>query len=622
MQSITLPFAAAIALALPFTTSAQTAGTATDLDDVVVTATRTVVGTNAALAPVEVIDRAQIERSQARSLPDLLRGRAGISMSNQGGPGKLTTLFMRGSESDHVLVLIDGVRVGSATSGLVSFQDLPIDLIERVEIVRGPRSSLYGSEAIGGVIHIFTRRDTSGFAPRLHVGTGSHDLREIGAGVGARSERSWFGADYAYRQTDGINACDVATPSPFAGCFISEPQPDRDGYRNTALSLRGGIQFNSAWSLDAHATRAEAENDFDGDFVNRSETVQQIVGGTLRWRATDTLDLQLTAGRNKDASDNLLNGQFQGYFDTDRDSATLQGDFSLGDISRAGDQLLTLGADWLRDRVDSDTPFEETSRGNRAAFAQYQGSVGEHALQASVRRDDNDQFGHYTTGAAAWGLNIAQDWRITAGYGTAFKAPTFNELYFPFFGNAALRPEESATWEAGLRYTNRRFNARVDAFHTEVDDLITFDAAIFLPNNIQRARMRGAEVGVDTELLQWTLDASASFLDTENLTGFNAGNELPRRARSSVRVDLDRSFGDFGVGLTGVAEGARYDDVGNTRRLPGYATLDVRAQYTLTPAWTLQARIANVLDRDYQTAAFFNQPGREGFVTLRYAPAR
>lgn len=617
MQSITLPLAAAIALALPFTTLAQTAGAATDLDDVVVTATRTAVGTNAALAPVEVIDRAQIERSQARSLPDLLRGRAGISMSNQGGAGKLTTLFMRGSESDHVLVLIDGVRVGSATSGLVSFQDLPIDLIERVEIVRGPRSSLYGSEAIGGVIHIFTRRDQSGLAPRAHVGTGSHDLREFGAGVGARGERGWFGADYAYRQTDGINACDVATPSPFAGCFISEPQPDRDGYRNTALSLRGGTQFNAAWSLEAHATRAEGESDFDGDFVNRSETVQQIVGGTLRWRATDTLDLQLTAGRNKDASDNLLNGLFQSYFDTDRDSATLQGDLSLG-----GDQLLTLGLDWLRDRVDSGTPFKETSRGNRAAFAQYQGSLGEHALQASIRRDDNDQFGQHTTGAAAWGLNIARDWRITAGYGTAFKAPTFNELYYPFFGNPALRPEESATWEAGLRYTGRRFNARLDAFHTDVDDLITFDIDLLLPNNIQRARMRGAEVGIDMELMQWTVDASASFLDTENLSGFNAGNELPRRARSSARVDLDRRFGDFGVGLTGVAEGARHDDVGNTRRLPGYATFDLRAQYTLTPAWLLQARVANLLDRDYETAAFFNQPGREWFVTLRYAPAR
>ena len=617
MQFRTLSFAVACALASPFPAFAQAPGDATDLDEVVVTATRTATTIDAALAPVEVIERAEIERSQARSLPELLRGRAGISLSNQGGAGKLTTLFMRGSESDHVLVLIDGVRMGSATSGLVSFQDLPVDLIDRIEIVRGPRSSLYGSEAIGGVIQIFTRRDARGHAPRLRVGAGSNGLRELGAGFDTRGERGWFGADYSYRHTDGINACDVATPSPFAGCFISAPQPDRDGYENIALSVRGGIDFNPAWSLETHALRAEGENDFDGDFVNRSETLQQVVGGTLRWHASDALDLHMTAGRNKDASDNFLDGVFNGYFATDRDSATLQGDLALGP-----QQLLTLGLDWLRDRADSDTPYDETTRGNRAAFAQYQATLGPHALQASVRRDDNDQFGRHTTGAAAWGLDFADQWRVTAGYGTAFKAPTFNELYYPFFGNPSLRPESSKSWEAGLRYRGARFNARLDGFHTDVDDLITFDADIFLPNNIQRARMRGAELGIDGELLQWQVAASASYLDTENRSGFDAGNELPRRARSSARLELDRTFGALGVGLTGVAEGARFDDVANSRRLPGHATFDLRAQYLLASAWTLQARVANVLDRDYETVAFFNQPGREWFVTLRYAPAR
>ncbi|HSM10389.1 MAG TPA: TonB-dependent vitamin B12 receptor [Lysobacter sp.] len=617
MQSRTLSFAVvACALAAP-TVTAQTLDTTTDLDEIVVTATRTAASADAALAPVEVIDRAAIERSQARSLPDLLRGRAGISLSNQGGAGKLTTLFMRGSESDHVLVLIDGIRVGSATSGLVSFQDLPIDLIERIEIVRGPRSSLYGSEAIGGVIQIFTRRDARGLAPRMHVGAGSNGLREFGAGFGARGERGWFGADYSHRRTDGIDACKVATPSPWAGCFISAPQPDRDGYHNTALSARGGIDFNPAWSLEAHALRAEGENDFDGDFVNRSETLQQVAGGTLRWRPSDALELHLTGGRNKDASDNFRDGVFNGDFATDRDSATLQADVAL-----AGNQLLTLGVDWLRDRADSTTPYDKATRGNRAVFAQHQASVGAHALQASLRSDDNDQFGRHTTGAAAWGMDIAGDWRVTAGYGTAFKAPTFNELYYPFFGNPTLRPEESRSWEAGLRYDGPRLDWRLDGFHTEVDDLIAYDGSIFLPNNIERARMRGAEIGIDSQLLQWTLAASASWLDTRNRSGIHAGNRLARRARNSARIELDRSFGDWAMGLTGVAEGARFDDVANSRRLPGYATLDLRAQVALAPAWSLQARVANVLDRDYETAAFFNQPGREWFLTLRYAGSR
>lgn len=621
----------AIALGLPVAAVAQTASgadDATDLDQVIVTATRTAVTVDAALAAVEVIDREQIQRSQARSLPDLLRGRAGISLSNQGGAGKLTTLFLRGSESDHVLVLIDGVRVGSATSGLAAFQDLPVALIDRIEIVRGPRSSLYGSEAIGGVIQIFTRRDRGALTPRASATVGSNGLAEGSAGIGSGGGRGWFGIDAAYQHSDGIDACDVATPTPFSGgCFIATPEPDRDGYRNRSLSLRGGITASNTLSFAAHALRAEGRNAYDGDFVNLSKTVQQIIGGKATWKPSDRVQVQLSAGRNTDASDNYLH-KFDafsgtsveadmGWFDTDRDSATLQGDFGIGE-----GQLLTLGLDWLRDNVDSDTPFDRTARSNRAAFAQYQGTFGAQSLQASLRRDDNDQFGGHTTGGAAWGVEFADRWRATVGYGTAFKAPTFNELYFPFFGNPTLRPERSRSWELGLRYRGDAFNWRLDGFRTDVDDLIAFDIALFAPNNIERARMQGAELGFDTRIAEWNLDASASVVDTENRAGFNAGNQLPRRARHSARVELDRAFGAFRLGLTGVSEGARYDDVANTRRLGGYATLDLRAEYVLTSAWTLQARAANVFDRDYETASFYNQPGRELLLTLRYAPVR
>ncbi len=614
---ITALLATACTLALSHAAHAQDA---TTLDEVVVTSNRTPISANDALTPVEVIDREQILRSQARSLPDLLRGRAGISMSNQGGQGKLTTMFLRGSESDHVLVLVDGIRVGSATSGLVSFQDIPVDLIDRVEIVRGPRSSLYGSEAIGGVIQVFTRRDKSGFAPRISAGGGSNGLTEYGVGFGGRGTRGWFGADYQYRQTQGINACDgYFNPLTFegAGCFI-EPgtQPDRDGYTSNALSLRGGIDFNEHWSLEGHALRNEGDNEFDGDFTDRSETVQQVIGGKLRWRPSESVDLHLTAGRNVDASDNFLHDVYQDFFSTNRDSATLQGDFGI-----ARDQLVSVGLDWLRDSVDSTTDYDETERDNKAAFVQYQGKFGAQSLEASVRRDDNEQFGGHTTGSAAWGLAFAQNWRITAGYGTAFKAPTFNELYYPFFSNADLRPEESKTWELGLAYRSDAFNARLDTFSTDVDDLIAYDASLGLPNNIDRARMRGAELGVDTTFAEWTLAGAISYLDTENRSGFYEGNELARRAKNSARIDLDRAFGAFRFGLTANGEGKRYDDVANTRRLPGYGTLDLRAEYAINADLTVQARVANVFDHNYETAAFYNQAGREWFLTLRYAPS-
>jgi vitamin B12 transporter len=611
-----LPLSLAIAAVLPGTAFAANADAGDELDEVVVTATRTAVTTDAALAPVEVIGRDEILRAQATSLADLLRGRAGINITNQGGDGKLTTMFVRGSESDHVLVLIDGVRVGSATSGLVSFQDLPVSLIDRIEIVRGPRSSLYGSEAIGGVIQIFTRRDRGDASFRFHAGAGSHGRREGGIGIGGGSERGWFGLDAGFKRTDGIDACRGAGFPVFAGCFV-DGQTDRDGYTQHAFSLRGGVNIGDSVVLQGHGLRVSGENEYDGSFVDNSDIVQQVVGATLKWQAGERVAVQFAAGSNKDESENFLGTVSAGEFATQRDSASVQADFTLAER-----QVLTAGLDWLRDRVDSDTGYDDTRRSNRAVFAQYQGGFGAHDLQLAVRRDDNDQFGGKTTGSAAWGMGFAEHWRVTASYGTAFKAPTFNELYFPFFGNPDLRPEHSKTFDLGLAWRGERTRVALNAFETRVDDLIAYDGSIFLPNNIEKTRLRGAELQVDTAVFGWNIVGAASWLDPENRApGLNDGKDLPRRARETARIDVDRAFGDFSVGLTGVANGERYDDLGNTRRVDGFATLDLRAEYRFAQHWTLQARVANVFDEQYETTSFYNQPGRTWSLMLRFQPA-
>ena len=608
------PLAIAIAGALSFNAYAQS-NNADDLDQVIVTATRTAITTDDALAPVEVISREMIARSQATSLTDLLRGRAGINLSNQGGAGKLTSVFVRGSESDHVLVLIDGVRIGSATSGQAAFQDLPVALIDRIEIVRGPRSSLYGSDAIGGVIQIFTRRDRGEASLHFNIGAGSHGYRAGGVGVGGSAARGWFGIDAGFQRTDGINACNGLEDNInfiYAGCFVND-QTDRDGYENHSFSARGGVDISESVTLQANALYVSGHTDYDGSFVDNSDIKQQALGAQLRWKAHDRVDLRFNVGSNHDGSDNFIGSAPNGDFASRRDSASAQADIALAEA-----QLLTLGVDWLRDRIDSDTDFDNTRRANRAAFAQYQARFGANDVQLAVRRDDNDQFGSETTGTAAWGVNIADAWRITASYGTAFKAPTFNELYFPFFGNPALRPESSKTFEIGLAWRGDTTRVRLDVFSTDVKDLIAYNAAIFLPDNIQEARLRGAELRVDSKLFGWDIGASASWLDPEDRT---TGNDLARRARETARIDVDRGFGKFRLGFTGVAQGARYDDLANRRRIGGHATLDLRAEYVFADDWTLQGRIANAFDKDYQTAAFYNQPGREFFVTLRYRRA-
>lgn len=611
MMSRPLSLAVLAALALP----AQAQSTRT-LDELVVTANRAPVAVRDVIAPVEVIDREEIERSQARSLPDLLRGRAGISIGNQGGLGKLTTVFLRGAESDHVLVLVDGVRMGSATSGLVSFQDLPVDLVDRIEIVRGPRSSLYGSEAIGGVIQIFTRRDRGAITPRLAVGAGSHDTYEASAGIGGQAGRGWFGADASRQQSRGFNACRGAGAPLFVGCFTTEP--DRDGYTRDSLSVRGGLDLADGWRLEGNALSAEADNEYDGSFVNRSEIVQQVLGGSVAWTPSQRATLRLSAGRNRDGSRNYRSSTiFNNFFSTDRDSASLQGDFAL-----AAGQRLSTGFEWQHDTVRSTTAYNRRERGDRALFAQYQADFGAFDLQASARHDDNDQFGDHATGNLALGVEFGGGWRATLGGGNAFKAPTFNELYFPGFSNSDLDPERSRTVEAGIGWSSAALSLRLDAYRTDVDDLIAYDFATFRPANIQRARLRGAELTLDTTLAGWAVNGSLSRVDARDTTVPGQERWLPRRARSSARVDLDRDLGRFRLGFTAAGEGARYDDLGNTRRLGGFATLDVRAETAISRDWRLQARVANLFDRDYETVQYYVQPGRTWFLTLRYAPAR
>ena len=616
--------ALATALSLPSLAFAQS-DDAKDLDNVVVTATRTAITADTALAAVEVIDRKDIEQSAARSLPELLRGRAGITLVNQGGLGKLSTLFLRGTESDHTLFLVDGVRVGNATSGLASLQDIPLEQLERIEIVRGPRSSLYGADAIGGVIQLFTRRGSgdAGVRGRGQARVGSQGLLEASAGVDLRGARGGVGVDLAHQSSDGINACsgfyDPATWQG-AGCFIVPgTHPDRDGYRNNSATLRADYAPNEAWQFDARALRAAGHNDYDGDYVDNSDIVQQVVGGSVRWKASEAAQLKLSVGRNTDTSDNHVGSSFANRFDTTRDSASLQGDFSV-----ATGHALTAGFDWLRDRADVQdpwTPFPPVSRGNRAAFAQYQGKLNAHDLQASLRRDDNDQFGGKTTGGIAWGYGFGEGWRVTASHATAFKAPSFNELYYPYFGNPMLRPESARSSELSLRHDNGGWQWQLNAYRNDIDDLIVYDTAIFAANNIESARIRGVELTASGRLGAWDVRGQLGTLDARNLsTGGNHGKRLPRRSQRSARIDLDRDLGDLGFGISGIAEGARWDDVANTLRVGGYGTVDARASWRFAAGWTLQASLVNAFDRRYETTAYYNQPGREWSLGLRWQP--
>ncbi|MBB5734946.1 vitamin B12 transporter [Xanthomonas arboricola] len=612
----------AVGLSLCVATLAH-AEAAIDLDQVVVTASRTAQTQDQTLAPVTVIDRAQIERRQVNSLQDLLRGEAGVALANNGGPGKPTSLFLRGTESDQVVVLIDGVRIGSATSGGAALQDLPIEQIERIEIVRGPFSSLYGSEALGGVIQIFTRRPQGRLVPTFSAAAGSDNARRYSAGLAGRSEGDlsesggWYSANAVHDETDGINA--------YLDTSSSDYDPDRDGYRNDSLSMQGGWRFNRQWDADVHALRAQSRNEYDGSAFggNLSKGVQQAVGGRVRYAPTDAVKLTASVGSSSDFSDAYYDGAYLSTYDTRRKQGALQADIAAG----AG--LFTVGFDWQRDAIASSDNYDADSRIDRAAFAQWQQSFGAQSLQASLRRNDNSQFGGKTTGSLLWGWDVAEHLRLTASYGTAFKAPTFNELYYPDFGNPLLGPETSSSAELGLRGSYGWGTWTLSAFQTRIDDLIAYDASLVdaahpfgQPNNIDQARIRGVEAGYATELAGWTVRGALTWLQPQADGEVNNGNWLPRRARQSGRIDADRNFGAFGVGASLFGSGKRFDDLANTERLAGYGLLDLRVSYAVSADWKVSLTANNVFDRQYETARWYAQPGRNYLLTLRYQAAQ
>lgn len=579
------------------------------VEHMVITANRTAQTVNETLAPVTIIERADIERLQPASLPELLRGLPGINISNNGGAGKQTSLFLRGSDSDHLLVLIDGVKVGSATSGAAALQNIPVQQIERIEIVRGPRSALYGSEAIGGVIQIFTRRgDGDGFSGDGALWGGSFGTFGGSANLRAGNGQGWFNAGVSSEHSDGFNACE---PNVGAGCYADEP--DKDGNRYVSGQLRGGYHFSERASLELNALRTDSDTDYDGTFSNESKTREQTLSLLGRYAPSARWDSSLLLAQSRDESDNYLNGVYSNSFDTRRQLVSWQNDWSLRE-----QDLLTLGADWQDDQISSTTAFAEDSRHNLGIFSQYLLALGIHDLQLALRNDDNQQYGDHNTGSIAWGAPLADGLRVTASYGTAFKAPSFNELYFPGFGNAELQPEESATAEVGLR-GEQSVQWSASLYQTDVDQLIGYDAS-WTPANIDEARLRGFELAATHRIDSWTLGAWGTWLNAENRASKYFGKQLPRRAEQSARFDVDYGRGLWSLGASWLLEGERFDDQGNSITLPGYGLVDLRGSYDLSSAWLLQLKIGNLFDQQYQTAGWYNQAERNATLTIRYQP--
>ncbi len=595
-----------------------------NLDEIVISASRINETLNTTLRDVSVIDRLEIERAGQSTLVEILQKQPGIEISNTGGAGKASGIFMRGTNTNHVLVLIDGIRMSSATLGTTTFENLPVALIEKIEIVRGPAASLYGQDAIGGVIQIFTKKGTG--VPKFYAGLGygTYDTKTAEAGVHGEIGKTSFALGVSSLDTDGFSALKTNNPN----------LNDKDGYRNLSFTGSASHKIAEGHELAFQFLSSEGHTRFDNAFnlFNPPETINFSDNADLSQLSyaisskNKILSNWLSTLRLGEGVDESVSFQSFGrsLFRTKQQQFTWQNDINLPNGT------LTLAYDRLEERVKSTTEFNRATRNNDGYYAGYLATLGNHTIQLNYRSDHNSQFGNNDTGGVAYGYQFNDSWRTTASYGSAFKAPSFNDLYFPdSFGFATSNPnldaEKSDNIEASVRYQQDNTNASITVYENKVRNLIALDSN-FLPFNVNKAKIQGVTFAASQDWRNLQLQGS---VDIQSPRDQATDNLLVRRANQHGKFNLNYTLADWHFGLESITSSKRYNDVANNIPLAGYTVFNLTADYTINEDWNVQARLNNVFDKNYalafegnpRTTGFaYDTPGSNLFVSLRWQP--
>jgi vitamin B12 transporter len=579
------------------------------LDPIVVTAARSPQRLIDLVADVTVIDADQIARGGLQGVVALLQRQPGVEIIQNGGPGATAGAFLRGANAAQTLVLVDGMRVASASSGATALEAIPPEQIERIEILRGPASSLYGADAIGGVIQIFTKRGGTGMHANASVAYGSYATATASAGIAGGSDVVRSGVQISGRRSDGFNA--IVNPANFSY------DPDRDGYRDASVGAHGELRFAPDHALSVGYFQSRLDNQFDaGDgFDDRTVTTVSTWQLALTDRFGSSWESRISAGDGQDRS--VSKSAFGDFpFRTRQRQYAWQNDVTLP----AG--ALTLALERREERVDTEPAFAVRSRDTNAVTGIYRIEMSAHAVQANIRHDDSSQFGGRTTGALAWGYRFTSDWRLTASAGTAFRVPTFNDLYYPGFSNPALRPETSRNAEAGLYAGGwagtAYWQGHVVVYRNRVRELIVFQCDANFdcrPNNVANATLEGVTLAGD---VLWEGASVHASVDWQSPTDDDSGHLLPRRARRHGALSISQPFGRARVTAELVGSSARYDDAENLRRLAGYGIVNVALEWSIDSRTTLFLRGDDVFDRDYALAADFATGGARVLAGVRW----
>ncbi len=572
--------------------SAVGAAESQPLDTVVVTATRTEIPISDATVPVTVITREDIELSLANDLAELLRFQAGIDLGRHGGPGQSTSVFLRGTESNHTLVLLDGVRINPGTLGGAAIQHIAPEIIERVEIVKGARSALFGTDAIGGVINIITRRSENAYF-ESSTGAGSFDSVSGYVSGGNHGSAGEFGVTLNWQETAGF-----------------APRTDSDitrGYDNLSANIYASRRFGrSSISFRHWQTEGNVEYlDFfltpaDQDFHNTTTALE--LNSKLTSNGSSKLVLSYM-------QDDIAQNQVADFVESDRISFDWQYSHAFSRHTVTGG---IFGIDESAATLSFGSGFDEETA-VRAAFLQDQWSHGRHRSFMALRLTDHETFGNHTTWNAEYAFDISDGWSLRAGIGHAFRAPDATDR-FGFGGNPDLKPELADEVQLGLRFqSNTGHSINFELYSNDIEDLIEFDLQSLQLRNISAAEIRGAQIGYEFRGDTFVLRAEVLKQSVDNA---QTGQRLPRRAEESATLSFTKDIGEHRIGVSLVASGDR-EDIGGVQ-LPGYVLANLAAQFSLNRSWALHARIENLLDAEYQTAADYRMQERGGFVELKY----
>ncbi|MWL88259.1 MULTISPECIES: TonB-dependent receptor domain-containing protein [unclassified Cupriavidus] len=585
---------------------------------VVVTASRTAQSVTEALPHTTVVTHDDIVNSQAPDLRSLLRGQAGIEFAANGGMGANTTLFMRGANSNQVLILIDGVRIAGVSGGTAQLANILPDQIERIEVVRGNVSALYGSDAIGGVVQIFTKNGVGQPpAANAQVEYGSNNTRQGTVGYGGQVGDTSFNVTGSIFKTDGFSSVNYqqwAAANPAAVRRGTGPNPGDNPYENKSVSGQVRHKFTQDWDAGFAAYYSNSQLSYDSlsgkptdDYRMDSElyTLSAFVNG----KVTRDWTTHFKIAQSEDRAETTKNSLFDSLFSTRSRQFNWQNEYAL-----TADHKLLFGTDWLQQELASSS-YSAPTRNVFSVYGGYEGRIGRHQLQLNARNDHYSDFGNQGSFFAGYGFNVTEQVKLIANLSNAFRAPTFNELYYPGYGQPNLQPERAKSAEVGVQVdTVSAGLLRVTAFETRYNDLIVSTlqpGGLYLAQNVAKAKVQGIEASWRATVFGTDLGASVTFQNPVDETN---NTQLIRRARRHASFDVGRNIGSWRFGGEWLVSSERLDN--GSRTLGGYGIVNLNARYNIDKQWFVAARVENLFDKQYMLAFPYNTQGRAGFVTL------